>query len=238
MRVANTVELKNKANELLRHAIVGEPVIITLRGKPAAALTRLTEDDLEAFVLQHAQGAAAISRRSQGLFRFVSLSSPLGTVYVAYGDRGVCCVSLAASDVAFARAFRQRFGQTAIRDPNPLEKLHQRLRNFFSSLGRFTGPVDLSLVGPFERRVLEQLRRIPRGEVRTYRAIAREIGHPGAVRAVGNACAKNPIPLIIPCHRVVRSDGSLGGYSLRGGRALKRRLLEQEGVNGTRLRAS
>jgi methylated-DNA-[protein]-cysteine S-methyltransferase len=74
--------------------------------------------------------------------------------------------------------------------------------------------------------------------VRTYGDIAREIGYPGAARAVGNACAKNPVPLLVPCHRVVRSDGGVGGYSLRGGSALKRRLLAQEGVDLGEVRAS
>lgn len=237
MRVANTAELKNKTNELLRNVIAGEPVIITLRGKPAAALTRLTEDELEGFVLQYAGGWVTRADRTSA-WRYSSLPSPLGTVYVAYGDRGIGHVDLAASDTAFEGSFRRQFGQVATRDPHPPEKLRRILRDFFPSLRSFRGPVDLSLVGPFERRVLEQLRRIPRGEVRTYREIAREIGYPGAARAVGNACAKNPIPLIIPCHRVVRSDGGLGGYSLRGGSAVKRRLLEQEGVDLGRLRAS
>ena len=238
MRVANTVELKNKTNELLRHVTSGDPVIITLWGKPAAALTRLTEADLEAFVLEHAPRHDRDTMRFTGPYRYLSLSSPLGTVYVAYSDRGVCAVDLAGSDATFARAFRQRFGHPVSRDPHPPRSLTQRLRRFFSSLNGFEGAVDLSLVGPFERRVLEQLRRIPRGQVRTYRDIARAIGHPGATRAVGNACAKNPVPLIIPCHRVVRSDGGLGGYSLRGGVAVKRKLLEQEGVDFRGLRTT
>jgi O-6-methylguanine DNA methyltransferase len=78
--------------------------------------------------------------------------------------------------------------------------------------------------------VLALLRRIPTGQVRTYREIAKTLGQPGAARAVGMACARNPLPLLIPCHRVVRTDGGLGGYSLRGGVALKRRLLEAEGA--------
>ncbi|MDR7550383.1 MAG: MGMT family protein, partial [Armatimonadota bacterium] len=94
----------------------------------------------------------------------------------------------------------------------------------------FRGPVDLARVGPFEREVLEVLRRIPSGQVRTYREVARALGQPGAARAVGLACARNPLPLLIPCHRVIRSDGGLGGYSLRGGAALKRRLLRNEGA--------
>lgn len=91
-------------------------------------------------------------------------------------------------------------------------------------------PVDLSRLPPFHRDVLERLRRIPRGRVVTYGALAREMGSPGASRAVGGACAANPLPLVVPCHRVVGSDGSLGNYSGEGGAATKRALLEIEGA--------
>jgi len=238
VRVVNTVELKNRTNELLRDVLAGDPVIVTLHGKPAAAITRLTEGELTAFVLAHARERRAPRGAAGGPWRFTSLPTALGEVYVAYGDRGVSCVDLAGDDAAFARAFRRRFGVDVARDPHPPARLLARLRASFRDLRPFRGPVDLSLVGPFQRRVLEQLRRIPRGVVRTYREVAREIGQPGATRAVGTACARNPVPLIVPCHRVVRSDGTLGGYSLRGGVALKRRLLEREGVDLRRLRAS
>lgn len=238
MRVANTVELKNKTNELLRYTMAGEPVIITLRGKPAAALTPLAEDDLESFVLQYAHHKAERPGRAGEMLRYTSVDSALGTAYVAYTDRGVSAVDLAPSGETFARSLYRKYHRPVTRDAHPPQALRQGLRRFFGSLDGFTGPVDLSMVGPFERMVLERLRAIPRGQVRTYRDIAREIGHPGAVRAVGNACAKNPVPLIVPCHRVVRSDGGLGGYSLRGGTALKRRLLEREGIDVTDLRAS
>ncbi len=238
MRVANTVELKNKTNELLRYTMAGEPVIITLRGKPAAALTPLSEDDLESFVLQYAHQKADRPRRAEEMLRYTSVPSDLGTIYISYTDRGVNAVDLAPSDETFARSLYRKYGRPAARDPRPPQALRQSLRRFIASLDGFRGPVDLSMVGPFERMVLERLRRIPKGQVRTYRDIAREIGHPGAVRAVGNACAKNPVPLLVPCHRVVRTDGGLGGYSLRGGTALKRRLLQREGVDVSVLRAS
>jgi O-6-methylguanine DNA methyltransferase len=89
-------------------------------------------------------------------------------------------------------------------------------------------PVDLE-VSPFEREVLEAMRRIPPGEVRTYGELARALRKPGAARAVGNACAKNPVPLVVPCHRVVPSDGTLGNYSAEGGARTKARLLAKEG---------
>lgn len=238
MRVVNTVELKNKTNEVLRDVVAGEPTIVTLHGKPAAAITKLTEGELTDFVLKHAGEGRSARQLSRGPWRFTSLSTPLGDVYVAYGDLGVSFVDLAAGDAAFARAFRRRYGAEVTRESHPAPKLMTLLRSFFADFKAFRGPVDLSLVGPFQRRVLERLRRIPRGEVRTYRDIAREIGQPGATRAVGTACARNPIPLIVPCHRVVRSDGGLGGYSLRGGVALKKQLLDREGVAQSRLRVS
>lgn len=238
MRVVNTVELKNRTNELLRDVVAGEPVIVTLRGKPAAAMTKLTEGELADFVLSHAGSGRPSRQASRGPWRFTSLSTSLGEVYVAYSDLGVSFVDLAADGAAFARAFQRRFRVEVTRDPHPPARLVALLQSFFRDFRAFRGPVDLSLVGPFQRRVLEQLRHIPKGEVRTYRDIAREIGQPGATRAVGTACARNPVPLIVPCHRVVRADGGLGGYSLRGGVALKQRLLEREGVDVRRLRAS
>jgi len=210
--------------------IAGDPVIITLRGKPAAALTRLTEADLESFVLQHASVRPAEAHQP-GPWRYTSLRTPLGTAYVAYSEQGVGNLDLADSDAAYERAFRRRFSQPIHRDARPPVDLRKSLTGFFSRKEPFRGSVDLTLVGPFERKVLEELRRIPRGQVRSYRDIASALGHPSASRAVGNACAKNPVPLLIPCHRVVRSDGGLGGYSLRGGPALKHQLLQEEGAN-------
>ncbi len=88
--------------------------------------------------------------------------------------------------------------------------------------------LDFSVCSVFQRRVLKEERKIPRGEVRPYGWLARRIGKPGAARAVGNALATNPFPLIIPCHRAVRSDGKIGGF--QGGSAMKRDLLEMEGI--------
>ena len=89
-------------------------------------------------------------------------------------------------------------------------------------------PTDLGGLSPFQQRVLEVCRTIPWGSVRTYRQVAEQAGSPGASRAVGGALARNPVPLVVPCHRVVRSDGRLGGFSATGGVGLKRRLLTHE----------
>ena len=89
-------------------------------------------------------------------------------------------------------------------------------------------PIDLGALGGFSRRVLDTCRAIDFGQTRTYSELAGMIGRPGASRAVGQALASNPVPLIIPCHRVVRSDGGLGGFTAPGGVAIKRRLLNHE----------
>ena len=87
----------------------------------------------------------------------------------------------------------------------------------------------------FQKKVWNELKKIPKGEVRTYKEIAAAIGKPNSSRAVANACGKNPTPIKIPCHRVIRSDGSLGGYSGKGGVSTKRKLLKREGIFLNRL---
>ncbi len=99
-------------------------------------------------------------------------------------------------------------------------------------LRSFSVPCDLKELSPFTRAVLRTAAEIPYGEVRSYRWVAEQAERPGATRAVGNALARNPIPIVIPCHRVVRSDGGLGGYSL--GLKWKRRLLRLETQNHNR----
>ena len=91
-----------------------------------------------------------------------------------------------------------------------------------------TKPLVLGSGTVFQKKVWRDLSKIPKGETRTYKEIAIAIGHPLAVRAVANACGNNPQPIKIPCHRVIRSDGKLGGYSASGGTAAKRRLLKEE----------
>lgn len=108
-----------------------------------------------------------------------------------------------------------------------VERAREELADYFA--GRrafFSVPVDLGEIRPFQRKVLDLACRIPFGETRTYSWIARRIGHPLAVRAVGTALGRNPVPFIVPCHRVLRNDGALGGYGL--GLPMKVRLLGLE----------
>jgi O-6-methylguanine DNA methyltransferase len=161
--------------------------------------------------------------------RYWRLDSPVGTVYVAASPAGLSMVSRAKSAGEFERSFERQRGRpiakATSRPPAAVRALMKNLKRRDRAKLQF----DLRGLSEFERAVLLKALEIPGGEVRPYSWIAREIGHPEAVRAVGTALGKNPVPLLIPCHRVVRSDGTLGQYSM-GGSRVKRALLEVEGV--------
>jgi methylated-DNA-[protein]-cysteine S-methyltransferase len=160
--------------------------------------------------------------------QYVSIEAPIGPVYVAFNSSGVSAVTQAPDAPAFERSFETQFGRRVF-PAQSQERLVEDLQGALA--GRRTSlTFDLRGLSPFERDVLMKALEIPRGEVRPYAWIAREIGRPRAVRAVGTALAHNPIPLFIPCHRVVRSDGVIGNYGL-GGPANKRALLTWEGVD-------
>jgi O-6-methylguanine DNA methyltransferase len=160
--------------------------------------------------------------------------SPIGPLVVAWNGLGVSAVEEAPDDAAFEEAHVARTGRPAFR----AERLPDRLATAIAK--RLAGDrhvrIDLDLRGhtQFERDVWRKALEIPRGEVRPYGWVAAEIGRPRAVRAVGTALGHNPVPLIVPCHRVVRTDGSIGQYSL-GGPGNKRTILTDEGVDLPRL---
>jgi O-6-methylguanine DNA methyltransferase len=160
---------------------------------------------------------------------YAPVETPIGVVYVAHNRDGISAVMRAASAEEFERWFEGRF-RRPLRPAGQLpEELAHRLAAALSG-GRAKFDFDLRSLSDFERAVLAKTLEIPRGEVRTYAWIAREIGRPGAVRAVGTALGHNPVPLLIPCHRVVRSDGWIGEYS-GGGPEAKRAILSHEGVS-------
>ncbi|HVA25358.1 MAG TPA: methylated-DNA--[protein]-cysteine S-methyltransferase [Chloroflexota bacterium] len=159
---------------------------------------------------------------------YFPLDAPIGRVYVAHGERGLSAVAYAASAKVFERTFRAETGRVAVRQ-DPSERLAQTLQEWLRGDRRHKLRFDLRALGEFRQAVLFKALEIPYGQTRPYSWIAREIGRPNAVRAVGTALARNPVPLFIPCHRVVRSDGRLGQYSLIGPEA-KKVVLEAEGV--------
>jgi AraC family transcriptional regulator of adaptative response/methylated-DNA-[protein]-cysteine methyltransferase len=161
--------------------------------------------------------------------RFTTGSSSLGTVLVATSDKGVCAVSLRESDEGVEEFLRGRFPKAEIaRDDAALKPALELVR------ARITGqklddmpPLDLQGT-EFQREVWNQLLAIPAGRTRTYLDVAQAINRPKATRAVAQACGANPVAVVVPCHRVVMSDGSIGGYS--GLPGVKKALLEAEGI--------
>ncbi len=155
------------------------------------------------------------------------MESPIGPVFVAYSGRGISAVARAEDGQAFERAFLARLGRPVYRVARPPTGLAGRVADELNG-GRARLSYDLQALTEFQRAVLLKALEIPRGEVRSYSWIAREIDRPAAVRAVGSALANNPIPLLIPCHRVVRTDGRIGDYAF--GSDAKRAMLRFEGV--------
>jgi O-6-methylguanine DNA methyltransferase len=161
--------------------------------------------------------------------RYARFDSPIGPLVVAWNGRGVSEVEAASDDEAFETAHRARTGRPAYRADRLPDRLGTSIARRLEGDRRVRIDLDLRGHTEFERDVWLKALQIPRGEVRPYGWIAREIGRPGAVRAVGSALNKNPIPLLIPCHRVVKSDGQIGEYAF--GPSMKRALLASEGLD-------
>lgn len=155
--------------------------------------------------------------------------SPLGRIFIATSQQGLCAVKFARIEDQLAEPLRH--GLPATKSGKVNAKALAQLQQYFAG-GRkaFDLPIDLSVLTPFQRVVLAVTSRIPWGEVWSYRRVAEEMGRPKASRAVGQALGRNPIPIVIPCHRVIASDGGLGGYCGTTGLDLKRWLLRHEGV--------
>jgi O-6-methylguanine DNA methyltransferase len=166
---------------------------------------------------------------------YTEIDGPTGPAYVAWNGRGV--TAFVPVDAIGSRTdFEGSHPRNASYVDAPPLSLAKHLDRALETgrLGRL--PVDLSSIGEFQRKVLEKCAEIPRGEIRPYGWIARENGSPGAVRAVGTALGRNPVPVLIPCHRVVRTDGRIGDYAY--GSPMKRALLEHEGLDLDAVEAS
>ncbi len=161
--------------------------------------------------------------------RYFSLRTPVGQIFVAFNDRGLSAVMRGESAADFERAAHALLGRAVHPATEPPARLVAALERSLRGEGKPVLRFDLRGLSEFEQAVLLKALEIPRGEVRPYAWIAREIGRPRAVRAVGTALAHNPIPIFIPCHRVVLSDGTLGRYSM-GGDQIKRAILAAEGA--------
>jgi methylated-DNA-[protein]-cysteine S-methyltransferase len=157
--------------------------------------------------------------------------TPYGPLFLAMSEKGVIALDFSDTEAAFLSKLSKHKHIVTTRAPQKVTEIAGQVRAYLQGERiAFDVPLDLSGLTLFQRKVLETVMAVPRGEFITYAELARRIGRPKAARAVGRALGSNPIPIIIPCHRVLASDGSLGGYSGRDGVRTKARLLRLEGV--------
>ena len=168
------------------------------------------------------------NRPNRPLVRFGSLETPIGPVFVAISDDGLFDVTFGITEqVRYVARLGSRIVK-ALPDRRAVSDVLDQLHNYFSGhLTRFTIPFDLRGLTNFTYRVLLATSHIPFGETVSYGETAKRVGSPGASRAVGGALGRNPLPIVIPCHRVISSDGGIGGFT--GGAAVKKTLLRLEG---------
>ena len=177
--------------------------------------------------LRHRLGLAA---EAEGLLdvAYTTIDSPLGTLLLAATPKGLVRVAYDVEDHdRVLGTLAQRISPRVLRAPQRLDAAARELDEYFSRQRRvFDLPLDMSLSKGFRQLVQRHLPEIGYGQTRTYRQVAELVGSPQAVRAVGTACATNPLPVIVPCHRVLRADGTPGGYV--GGPGAKQALLSLE----------
>ena len=193
---------------------------------PGEAATARAQDRLK-------QALAAQARPAAEVWYDILERSPIGPVFVGVTSRGLCSVRFGLSERQFVDSLRREIRADPVRSAARAGAAARQVGEYLA--GRRTAfdvPVDLSASTDFQRQVLLAACQIPRGQVRTYSDLARQIGRPKAARAVGQALGSNPVPIVVPCHRVLAADGSLRGYSGGGGIATKERLLRLEGARG------
>jgi methylated-DNA-[protein]-cysteine S-methyltransferase len=194
----------------------------------SAMLADLTAVGPEALEKLHVALEDAAGREGILDVAYRTIDTPVGTLLLAATEKGVIRVAYDSEDQALVlEGLAATLSPRILHAPRRLDAVAREIDEYFAR--RRTGfdvPLDLSLTTGFRRSVLEHLRQIAYGHTRSYADVARTVGNPKAARAVGSACATNPLPVVIPCHRVVRGDGTLGGYV--GGPAAKSALLDLE----------
>jgi methylated-DNA-[protein]-cysteine S-methyltransferase len=155
--------------------------------------------------------------------------SPLGPLFLAATERGLCLLAYDAEPEEEEERLARGFGARVLRSPGALDEARREIEDYFEGRRHdFELPVDITHVGGFHHEVLGRLARVPYGSTTTYGALAADSGRPRAARAVGTAMNRNPVPIVLPCHRVVGADGRLVGYG--GGIERKIALLRLEGI--------
>jgi methylated-DNA-[protein]-cysteine S-methyltransferase len=182
------------------------------------------------------EDAALVERAlAEGLVdvAYAHADSPVGELLLATSPRGLLTVYYLdrRDEDAVLERIAKRVSPRVLEAPARLDETRRQLDDYFEGRRHdFDLPIDWALVGDFGRRVLGRTAAIPFGKVSTYGEVARDIGSPGAARATGNALGANPMPIVVPCHRVLAAGGALGGYT--GGTERKQALLRIEGVLG------
>jgi methylated-DNA-[protein]-cysteine S-methyltransferase len=191
-------------------------------------LQALPDRDVEAERRLRARLAVAAEAGTLLDVAYRTFDTPVGTLLLAATERGLVRVAFEVEDHDRVLAdLAARVSPRILSAPGRLEPAVGQLEEYFAGRRRvFSLEIDLRLTSGFRRRVIDHLPDIAYGRTASYSQVATAAGSPRAVRAVGSACATNPLPVVIPCHRVVRSDGTVGGYL--GGTAAKRTLLEHE----------
>jgi O-6-methylguanine DNA methyltransferase len=171
-----------------------------------------------------------MTRATCDVLFYSSMDAPItGRLWLATTEHGLCAVTFGGDEDAFVDVLQRTWGLRPLRDRSALAEVEEQIGDYLSGkrMG-FDLRLDLRALSPFQRQVLEATLAIPRGQTMSYKALAEDIGAPRSVRAVGGAQASNPIPIVIPCHRVVGSSGKLTGYG--GGLHVKQALLQLEGA--------
>jgi O-6-methylguanine DNA methyltransferase len=167
------------------------------------------------------------------MHKYSDVATKIGKLRVACNSKGITMIASAKEPIAaFTDIYRKRLGLPPQKGKIP-EAFNRAVIKAASGREFKPVPFDLSYLSDFQQKVLRALQQVPRGKVKTYGWLAQKAGRPGAARAVGNIMAQNPVPLLIPCHRVVPATGGVGKYGL--GNSLKRELLKSEGVDVDRL---
>lgn len=165
------------------------------------------------------------------LYTGILRNSPLGDLWIAVSEQGLAAIEWSQDQAGFSAYLTRRFKRPVQPDfEKAAPALHQLDEYLRGARKAFDLPIDWSLLRPFQQRVLQIVFAIPYSQTRTYGDIAHEIGNPRAARAVGRANATNPMPLVIPCHRVIGGDGKLHGYGGGNGLPTKEWLLQLEGA--------
>jgi methylated-DNA-[protein]-cysteine S-methyltransferase len=200
----------------------------TLTEREQSLLRAGTEPDDDTLAALRARLADVAERDGVLDVAYRTLDSPVGTLLVAATDAGIVRLAFERQHHdAVLEDLARRVSPRVLRSPKRLDRLARELDEYFTGGRRaFDLPLDWRLTAGFRREVLAHLVQIPYGVTESYALVAQAAGSPKAVRAVGTACATNPLPLVVPCHRVVRSDGTVGEYA--GGPEAKRMLLSLE----------